>query len=186
MVSLFKQGWLLEQVSTMLKGTILPANPNILEDIDDLVQLSFLNEPSVLYNLCYRYSQSKSYGKLIDIHFKPTGKVFGAKIQTCKFHLDFKVEKYWSETMEGLEIFQIESEIIIAQDEKEENEMKTKVISEKPEEPRKKCKEYQHLVFMKAPTLPCIFVKPYKGVEVKERSQIFYTADTLCWIIMMR
>ncbi|KAK9149020.1 hypothetical protein Scep_007777 [Stephania cephalantha] len=184
------------------KGTVLPANPNILEDTDDLVQLSFLNEPSVLHNLCCRYSQSKSYtkarpillamnlfkgvevcgnelvsgcrkkprvspdiyywakdafiammndevnqswckmeleklkqkkswlecltnlgsgsaleeklrhthvileafgnaktskqanssqfGKLIDIHFKPTGKVFGAKIQTCKFHLDFK------------------------------------------------------------------------------------------------
>ncbi|KAK9139822.1 hypothetical protein Scep_009503 [Stephania cephalantha] len=32
-----------------------------------------------------------TYGKLIDIHFKPTGKVFGAKIQTCKFHLEFKM-----------------------------------------------------------------------------------------------
>ncbi|KAK9147858.1 hypothetical protein Scep_006615 [Stephania cephalantha] len=31
---------------------------------------------------------------------------------------------------------------------------------------------------VKPPTLPCIFVKPFKGVEVKEHSQIFYTADT--------
>ncbi|KAK9158533.1 hypothetical protein Scep_005107 [Stephania cephalantha] len=128
---------------TMPKGIVLPANPNILEDTDDLIQLSFLNEPSVFHNLCCRYSQNKSYtkagpvllamnpfkgaeihgnelvsgcgkkprvspgiyywakdafiammndeGKLIDIHFKPTGKVFGAKIQTCKFHLDFKM-----------------------------------------------------------------------------------------------
>ncbi|KAK9107166.1 hypothetical protein Syun_023177 [Stephania yunnanensis] len=72
-------------VLTMPKVTVLPANPNILEDTDDLVQLSFLNEPSVLHNLCCRYSQSKSYGKLIDIHFKPTGKVFRTNIQTFLF-----------------------------------------------------------------------------------------------------
>ncbi|KAK9111210.1 hypothetical protein Scep_018729 [Stephania cephalantha] len=52
-----------EKVLTMPKGTVLPANPNILEDTDDLVQLSFLNEPSVLYNLFCRYSQSKTYTK---------------------------------------------------------------------------------------------------------------------------
>ncbi|KAK9114326.1 hypothetical protein Syun_021123 [Stephania yunnanensis] len=51
------------KVLTMPKGTILPVNPNILEDTDDLVQSSFLNEPSVLHNLCCRYSQSKSYTK---------------------------------------------------------------------------------------------------------------------------
>ncbi|KAK9083426.1 hypothetical protein Scep_029897 [Stephania cephalantha] len=34
--------------------------------------------------------------------------------------------------------------------------------------------------------LPCTLGTPYKGVEVKERSQIFYTADTLCWTILMR
>ncbi|KAK9093414.1 hypothetical protein Syun_028325 [Stephania yunnanensis] len=47
----------------MSNGTVLPANLNILEDNDDLVQLSFLNEPSVLHNLCCRYSQSTSYTK---------------------------------------------------------------------------------------------------------------------------
>ncbi|KAK9148794.1 hypothetical protein Scep_007551 [Stephania cephalantha] len=183
---------LLDQVLTMPKGIVLPVNPNILKDIDDLIQLSFLNEPSVLHNLCCRYSQSKSYtkagpvlfamnpfkraevrgnepvsgcgkkprvspdiyywakdvfiammnekvmaecltnfgggsaleeklrhthvileafgnaktskqanfsqfGKLIDFHFKPTGEIFGAKIQTCKFHLDFKeVNQMWA------------------------------------------------------------------------------------------
>ncbi|KAK9169461.1 hypothetical protein Syun_001601 [Stephania yunnanensis] len=58
-----KQGYSthpMNNVLTMPKGTILPANPNILEDTNDLVQLSFLNEPSVLHNLCCRYSQSKS------------------------------------------------------------------------------------------------------------------------------
>ncbi|KAK9162440.1 hypothetical protein Syun_003342 [Stephania yunnanensis] len=49
------------KVLTMPKGTILPANPNILKDTDDLVQLSFLNELSVLHNLFYGYSQRKSY-----------------------------------------------------------------------------------------------------------------------------
>ncbi|KAK9087190.1 hypothetical protein Syun_029584 [Stephania yunnanensis] len=48
----------------------------------------------------------------------------------------------------------------------------------RPEEPQIESKEDQHLVLVKPPTLPCIFVKPYTGVEVKERSQIFYTADT--------
>ncbi|KAK9168678.1 hypothetical protein Syun_000818 [Stephania yunnanensis] len=47
----------------MPKGIVLPANPNILEDIDDLIQLSFLNEPSVLHNLCCIYSKNKSYTK---------------------------------------------------------------------------------------------------------------------------
>ncbi|KAK9084152.1 hypothetical protein Scep_030623 [Stephania cephalantha] len=52
------------------------------------------------------------------------------------------------------------------------------VISERPEEPQIERKEDQPLVLVKPPTLPCIFVKPYTGVEVKERSWIFYTADT--------
>ncbi|KAK9162439.1 hypothetical protein Syun_003341 [Stephania yunnanensis] len=103
------------KVLTMPKGTVLPANPNILEDTDDLIQLSFLNELSVLYNLWAeirgnelvsgcgkkpRVSLKIYYwakGKLIDIHFKPTGKVFGAKIQISKSQLDFKEhrEEYW-------------------------------------------------------------------------------------------
>ncbi|KAK9138860.1 hypothetical protein Sjap_009454 [Stephania japonica] len=43
---------------------------------------------------------------------------------------------------------------------------------------RKKSKEDQPLVLVKPPTLPCIFVRPYKGVVIKERLQIFYTTDT--------
>ncbi|KAJ9153639.1 hypothetical protein P3X46_027059 [Hevea brasiliensis] len=42
---------------------LLPANPDILEGVDDLIKLSYLNEPSVLYNLKYRYSQDKIYSK---------------------------------------------------------------------------------------------------------------------------
>nr|BAL60532.2 myosin VIII [Marchantia polymorpha] len=43
--------------------TILPANPDILEGVDDLVQLSYLNEPAVLHNLEFRYAQDKIYTK---------------------------------------------------------------------------------------------------------------------------
>ncbi|XP_058090260.1 myosin-1-like isoform X2 [Magnolia sinica] len=39
------------------------ANPEILDGVDDLMQLSYLNEPSVLYNLQYRYSQDMIYTK---------------------------------------------------------------------------------------------------------------------------
>lgn len=42
---------------------LLPANPDILEGVDDLIQLSYLNEPSVLHNLQYRYSRDIIYSK---------------------------------------------------------------------------------------------------------------------------
>ncbi|KAK9158149.1 hypothetical protein Scep_004723 [Stephania cephalantha] len=38
--------------------------------------------------------------------------------------------------------------------------------------------EEQPLVLVQPPTLPCTLATPYQGVEVRERSQIFYTADT--------
>ncbi|KAL5721307.1 Myosin-1 [Ranunculus cassubicifolius] len=43
--------------------SLLAANPDILDGVDDLMQLSYLHEPSVLYNLQYRYNQDKIYTK---------------------------------------------------------------------------------------------------------------------------
>ncbi|XP_055962017.1 myosin-1-like isoform X2 [Mercurialis annua] len=43
--------------------SLVPANPDILDGVDDLMQLSYLNEPSVLYNLQYRYDQDMIYTK---------------------------------------------------------------------------------------------------------------------------
>ncbi|XP_028783766.1 myosin-1 [Neltuma alba] len=43
--------------------SLVPANPDILEGVDDLMQLSYLNEPSVLYNLQHRYNQNMIYTK---------------------------------------------------------------------------------------------------------------------------
>ncbi|KAK9138088.1 hypothetical protein Sjap_008682 [Stephania japonica] len=60
---------------------------------------------------------------------------------------------------------------------RDEAEKEIDVISERPEEPQKESKEDQPLVLVKPPTLPCIFVRPYKGVVVKECSHIFYMAD---------
>ncbi|KAG6634503.1 myosin-2-like [Carya illinoinensis] len=45
------------------RGELFPANPDILDGVDDLIQLSYLNEPSVLYNLRYRYFRDKIYSK---------------------------------------------------------------------------------------------------------------------------
>lgn len=50
---------------------LLPANPDVLEGVDDLMELSYLNEPSVLHNLQYRYSHDLIYVCLI-IHFVPS------------------------------------------------------------------------------------------------------------------
>lgn len=44
---------------------LLPANPDILEGVDDLIQLSYLNEPSVLYNLQCRYSKDIIYVRTV-------------------------------------------------------------------------------------------------------------------------
>ncbi|KAK9093192.1 hypothetical protein Syun_028103 [Stephania yunnanensis] len=87
------------------------------------------------------------------------------------------MEDYLRETSEEREVFQIEPKIVIALNEGE-NEMKIDVISDKPEKLQIESEEDQPLVLVQPPTLPCIFGTPYKGVEVKERSQIFYTADT--------
>lgn len=44
-------------------GELLPANPDILDGVDDLIQLSYLNEPSVLHNLEHRFSRDIIYSK---------------------------------------------------------------------------------------------------------------------------
>ncbi|KAK4743021.1 hypothetical protein SAY87_001022 [Trapa incisa] len=43
--------------------SLVQANPEILDGVDDLMQLSYLNEPTVLYNLQYRYNQNMIYTK---------------------------------------------------------------------------------------------------------------------------
>ncbi|KAK9129804.1 hypothetical protein Sjap_010291 [Stephania japonica] len=88
------------------------------------------------------------------------------------------IEDYWSEPEEIIEVSLHEPDISIAQNEADEAEKEIDVILERLEEPQKRSKEDQPLVLVKPPTLPCIFVRPYKGVVIKERSQIFYTVDT--------
>ncbi|KAK9161286.1 hypothetical protein Syun_007627 [Stephania yunnanensis] len=99
-------------------------------------------------------------------------------LRNVEVNVDTPVENYWCKTTQGLEVLQIESSISIAQNDDDEVAIEIGVISERPEEPQIESKEDQPLVLVKPPTLPCIFVKPYTEVEVKERSQIFYTADT--------
>ncbi|KAK9107332.1 hypothetical protein Syun_023343 [Stephania yunnanensis] len=81
------------------------------------------------------------------------------------------------EISEECEVFQIEPKIVIALNEGED-EMKIDVDSDMSEMPQIESDENQLLVLVQPPTLPCTFGKPYKGVEVRERLQIFYTADT--------
>lgn len=49
------------QVVKVPTGELLPANPDILDGVDDLIQLSYLNEPSVINNLKCRYFQDAIY-----------------------------------------------------------------------------------------------------------------------------
>ena len=60
-----------DQVVTVSNENILPANPDILEGVDDLLQLSYLNEPSVLHNIRQRYACDKIYVSVINYYFFP-------------------------------------------------------------------------------------------------------------------
>ncbi|QHN82386.1 uncharacterized protein DS421_20g695370 [Arachis hypogaea] len=55
--------YFIRKVMKVSRLALLPANPDILEGVDDLIQLSYLNEPSVLYNLKSRYTQDLIYSK---------------------------------------------------------------------------------------------------------------------------
>ncbi|KAK9151495.1 hypothetical protein Syun_009804 [Stephania yunnanensis] len=87
------------------------------------------------------------------------------------------MEDYLRVIAKEREVFQIEPKIVIALDEGE-NEMKIDVISNKSKKPQIGSEEDQSLVLVQPPTLPCTFGTPYKGVKVREHSQIFYTANT--------
>ncbi|KAK2453781.1 myosin [Trifolium repens] len=51
------------KVLKVKQDCLVSANPDILDGVDDLMQLSYLNEPSVLYDLQYRYNQNMIYTK---------------------------------------------------------------------------------------------------------------------------
>ncbi|KAH1231275.1 Myosin-1 [Glycine max] len=51
------------KVFKVKEESLVPANPDILDGVDDLMQLSYLNEPSVLFNLQYRYNHNMIYTK---------------------------------------------------------------------------------------------------------------------------
>ncbi|CAL5207918.1 unnamed protein product [Lathyrus oleraceus] len=51
------------KVLKVKQDSLVQANPDILDGVDDLMQLSYLNEPSVLYDLQYRYNQNMIYTK---------------------------------------------------------------------------------------------------------------------------
>ncbi|KAK9151123.1 hypothetical protein Syun_009432 [Stephania yunnanensis] len=106
-------------------------------------------------------------------------KTVNADTSKCVEFDEFSVvDEHLSEPEETLNVSSHEPDITIAQYDDDEAEKEIEVISDRSEEPQKENKEDQPLVLVKPPTLPCIFVRPCKGVEVKERSRIFYTADT--------
>ncbi|KAK9120784.1 hypothetical protein Syun_018401 [Stephania yunnanensis] len=109
--------------------------------------------------------------------FTPDEDVSDDTLTNLEVHEDAEPEEYLIETSDECEVFPIEPEIVIALNEGED-EMNIDVNSAKPEMQQIESKEDQPLVLVQPPTLPCTYGTPYKRVEVRERLQIFYTADT--------
>ncbi|KAL5548017.1 hypothetical protein UlMin_003248 [Ulmus minor] len=83
------------------RAELLPANPNILEAVDDLVQLSYLNEPSAVHNLQCRYSKDMIYSKagpvLIAVNPFKDVQIYG----------DDFVNAYWQKTSDRPHVYAI-------------------------------------------------------------------------------
>ncbi|KAK9086472.1 hypothetical protein Syun_028866 [Stephania yunnanensis] len=109
--------------------------------------------------------------------FTPEEDVSDDTFTNLEVREDTQMEDYLIETSDECEVFPIEPEIVVALNEGED-EMTIDVNLEKPEMQQIESKEDQPLVLVRPPTLPCTYGTPYKGVEVRERLQIFYTADT--------
>ncbi|KAK9151642.1 hypothetical protein Syun_009951 [Stephania yunnanensis] len=109
--------------------------------------------------------------------FTPEEDVSDDTLTNLEVREDTQMEDYLIETSDECDVFQIEPEIVIALNEGED-EMNIDVNSDKPEMQQIESKEDQLLVLVQPPTLLCTYGTPYKGVEVRERLQIFYTADT--------
>lgn len=80
---------------------LVSANPDILDGVDDLMQLSYLNEPSVLYNLHYRYKQDMIYTKAgpVLVAINPFKKV--------PLYGNYYIEAYKSKSIESPHVYAI-------------------------------------------------------------------------------
>ncbi|KAI7728978.1 hypothetical protein M8C21_025425 [Ambrosia artemisiifolia] len=97
---------------TISTGELLPANTENLDVVDDLVQLCYLNEPSVLHNLKYRYSRDVIYTKaghvLLAINPLKEVKIYGNDFVTAykektlnKPHVYAMADAAYHDTMKG-------------------------------------------------------------------------------------
>ncbi|KAK9091213.1 hypothetical protein Sjap_024390 [Stephania japonica] len=94
--------------------------------------------------------------------------------QEAEEEIESILQKISAETMSAIPLESVEHCV----NEADEAETEIDVILERLEKPQKRSKEDQHLVLVTPPTLLCLPVKFTKGVVIKERSQIFYMADT--------
>lgn len=80
---------------------LVSANPDILDGVDDLMQLSYLNELSVLYNLHYRYKQDMIYTKAgpVLVAINPFKKV--------ALYGNYYIEAYKSKSIESPHVYAI-------------------------------------------------------------------------------
>ncbi|KAK9098675.1 hypothetical protein Syun_025720 [Stephania yunnanensis] len=108
--------------------------------------------------------------------FSPEEDVSDDTLTNLEVREDTQMEDYLIETSDECEVFPIEPEIVIALNEGED-EMNSYVNSKSGDAANRE-QGRPTSVLVRPPTLPCTYGTPYKGVEVRERLQIFYTADT--------
>ncbi|KAK9160984.1 hypothetical protein Syun_007325 [Stephania yunnanensis] len=145
----------------MYPGNISSSTDQKLNRIISMME-HLLSSGEVQVNPAMDFSYPHNYSRYEDSHY---------------YSVNGVDKRLFDRHIEECEVFQIEPEIVIALNEGED-EMNIDVNSDKPEMPQIESEEDQPLVLVQPPTLLCTFGTPYKGVEVREHLQIFYTADT--------
>ncbi|PNY11129.1 myosin-J heavy chain-like protein [Trifolium pratense] len=99
------------KVLKVKQDSLVSANPDILDGVDDLMQLSYLNEPSILYDLQYRYNQNMIYTKVgpVLVAINPFKKV--------PLYGNNYIEAYKRKATESPHVYAITDRVIREQDE---------------------------------------------------------------------
>jgi hypothetical protein len=78
-----------------------PANPDILEGVDDLIKLSYLNEPAVLHDLTHRYAQDKIYVRANTSLIPASKVIWGYPCASKRIFINLQISIFFMVNLQG-------------------------------------------------------------------------------------